>query len=112
MEHTHGVSTLIDSTAKLDFDEDQGEKELDQGDITDYQVVVESLMDAAHATRPDISYVVSARSHYTSWPISSHKNAARRVLRYLKSTADIRLHLSSSCIGNDTRIDIGNCVVG
>jgi hypothetical protein len=53
MEHTHGVSTPMDPNAKLDLAEDWGEKQLE--DIKDYQAVVGSLMNAAHATRPDIS---------------------------------------------------------
>jgi len=47
----NGIS--LDPNIKLDLAEDRGEKELE--DIRDYEVVVGSLMNAAHATRPDIS---------------------------------------------------------
>jgi hypothetical protein len=59
-EHTHGVSMLIDPNIKLDLPEDRGEKEFK--DITNYQAVVRSLMYAALATSPDMSYTVAALS--------------------------------------------------
>jgi len=104
MENTHGVSTLMDPNVKLDLAKDWGEKELD--DITEYHAVVGSLMYAAHATRPDILYAVAALSRYNSRPFTSHMTAAKRVLQYLKSTADFRLQFTG--IG----IEIGNSLVG
>jgi hypothetical protein len=86
MEHTHCVLTPMDANVKLYSAEDRGEKELD--DITDYQAVVGSLMYTPLATRPDISYAVAAISRYNSRPFTSHMTAAKRVLQYLKSTAD------------------------
>ena len=50
----------------------------------------------ALATRPDISYAVSALSRYNSRPFTSHLTAAKRVLRYLKTTAHRRLHFGDS----------------
>jgi len=102
MEHTDDVSTPMDPNVKLDLAKDQGEKELD--DITDYQEVVGSLMYAALATWPDISFAVTALSHYYSKQFTSHMTAAKRVLKYLKSTTDFRLHFN--CNGID--IDISN----
>jgi len=86
MEHTHGISTPMDPNVRMDLAEDRGEKELE--DIIDYQAVVGSLMYAARATRPDISYAVADLSRYNSRPFTSHMTAAKRVLQYLKSTAD------------------------
>jgi len=106
MEHTHSVSMPIDPNIKLDLAEARREKVLD--DITDYQAVVGSLMYAALATRRDISYAVAALSRYNSRPFTSHMTAAKRVLQYLKSTADFRLHFNAIGIG----IDIGNSLVG
>jgi hypothetical protein len=88
MEHTHGVSTPMDPNVKLDLAKDQGEKEQEQEDITDYQAVVGSVMYPALATRPDNSYAVTILSRYISRPFTSHMTAAKRVLQYLKSTAD------------------------
>jgi hypothetical protein len=78
----------MDPNVMLDLAEDQGKKELEQEDITDYQAVVGSVMYPAVATRPDISYAVAALSRYISRPFTSHMTAAKRVLQYLKSTAD------------------------
>ena len=48
-------------------------------------------MYVALATRPDISFAVSALSRYNSCPRTTHLTAAKRVLRYLKTTANHRL---------------------
>jgi len=126
MEHTHDVSTRMDPNVKLDLPEDRREKQLE--DITDYQAVVGSLMYTALATRPDISYAVAPLSRYNSRPFTSHITAAKRVLHYLKSTADVRLHFNGNRIGIGISIsisigisigigigigiDIGNSLVG
>jgi len=108
MEHTHNVSTPMDPNVKSDLAEDRGEKELE--DIADYQAVAASLMYAALATRPDISYAVAALSRYNSRPFTSHMTATKRVLQYFKSTADFRPHFDGNGIG--IGIDIGNSLVG
>jgi len=64
-------------------------------------------MNAAHATRPDISYAVATLAHYNSRPFSSHMTAAKKVLQYLKSTADFRLQFNGNGIGIDIGIGIG-----
>jgi len=96
----------MDPNVKLDLAGNCGQKELD--DITDYQAVVGSLMYAALATRPDISYAVTALSCYNSQPFTCHMTAAKRVLQYLKSTADFCLHFNR----NGISVDIGNSLVG
>jgi hypothetical protein len=58
MHNAHDVSTPMDSNVKLDLAEDWGEKELKY--ITGYQAIVGSLMYAALATRPNISFAVAA----------------------------------------------------
>ena len=59
----------------LDLAESHGEREVDP---KDYQIIVGSLMYIALATRPDISYEVSALSRYNSRPFTSHLTAAKR----------------------------------
>jgi len=98
MQNAHDVSTPMDPKAKLDLAEDRGEKELK--DIKGYQAIVGSLMYAALATRPDISFAVAALCRYNFRPFTSHLTAAKRVLQYLKSTANFRLHFSSSSSTN------------
>jgi hypothetical protein len=94
MQNAHSASTPIDPNVKLDLAEDRGEKELK--DIKGYQGIVGSLMYAALATRPDISFAVAALCRYNSRPFTSHLTTAKSVLQYLKSTADFRLHFSST----------------
>ena len=48
----------------------------------------------AGATRPDISYVVSKLSRFTSNPGDDHWKALRRVCRYLRGTSDYGIHYS------------------
>jgi len=80
MEHTHGVSTPMDSNTKLDLAEDRGEKELE--DITDYQAVMGSLMYAALATRPDISYAVWRKSRIRRSHCSFHRKLRKWRFRF------------------------------
>jgi hypothetical protein len=102
MQNAHGASTPMDPNAKLDLAEDHGEKELK--DIKGYQAIVGSLMYTALATRPDISFAVAALCRFNSRPFTSHLTAAKRVLQYLKSTADFRLHFSSSSTGSNDQL--------
>ena len=50
-----------------------------------------SLMYAVQATGPDIAFAVAALSRYLLKPYKTYMMAAKRVLRYLKSTADAKL---------------------
>jgi len=84
----------MDLNVKLDLAKDRGEKVLK--DIKGHQAMVGSLMYAALATRPDISFAVVALCRYNFRPFTSHLTAASGVLQYLKSTADFRLHFSST----------------
>jgi len=97
----------MDPNVKLDLAVDRGEKEQKQEDITDYQAVLGSLMYAAVATRQDMSYAVSALSRYNFRPFTSHLTTAKRVLQYLKFTANFRLYYTSNRIGNSIGIGIG-----
>ena len=74
----------MDVHVKLDLAASRGEREVDPKDC---QAIVGSLMYIVLATRPDISYAVSALSRYNSRPFTSRLTAAKRVLRYLKATA-------------------------
>jgi hypothetical protein len=66
-------------------------------------------MYAALATGPDISYAVAALSRYNLRPFTSHMTAAKRVLQYLESTANFRLHYTGKGIG--VGIDTDNYLV-
>jgi hypothetical protein len=96
MQDAQGVTTPMDPNVKLDLADDRGEKELDKENVKHYQAIVGSLMHAALAMRPDISYAVDALCQYNSRPFTSHMTAAKRVLQYLKATADFRLHFNGN----------------
>ena len=72
MHSAHGAATPMDVPVKLDLAKNRGEREVDP---LEYQAIVGSLMYIALAT---------------------HLTVAKRVLRYLKSTAHHRLHFSNS----------------
>jgi hypothetical protein len=58
----------------------------------EYLSMVGSLMYAALGSRPDIAYSVTALSRYNVQPLEMHITAAKRVLRYLKTTSELRIH--------------------
>jgi hypothetical protein len=98
--NAHELSAPMVPNLELDFADDWGEKELDKESVKHYHAIVGSLMYAALATRPDISYAVAALCRYNSRPFTSHMTAAKRVLQYLKATADFRLHFNGNGNGN------------
>ena len=56
-----------------------------------YSSAVGSLMYAMLCTRPDICYAVGLVSRYQSNPGQTHWKAVKRILRYLRGTADYKL---------------------
>ena len=56
-----------------------------------YRELIGSLMYAAVATHPDIAHAVTALSQFLENPGRAHWQAAQRVLKYLKGTADFGL---------------------
>lgn len=53
-----------------------------------YREVIGSLMYMSVATRPDISFSVNYASRYFDNPTAAHVQAVKRILKYLKRTAD------------------------
>ena len=64
-----------------------------------YRSLVGSLLFIGKQTRPDILSIVNQLSRFLDKPDESHWKAAKRVLRYLKGTTDLRLTFlkNSSC---------------
>ena len=58
-------------------------------DIRNYQSMVGSIMFAALGTRPDVSFAVGVLSRYNAHPLAMHVTAAKRVIRYLKTTSHL-----------------------
>lgn len=72
---------------------DTGSKDCD---ATRYRSIIGKLLFAANTVRADISYVVGVLSRYLKEPKEVHIRAAKRVLRYLKGTADVGLFYQSN----------------
>ena len=90
------VATPADMSVQLKKD-DGVSKEVDH---TIYQSMVGSLLYSAVATRPDIAQAVGVVSKFSSKPNAAHLTAVKRILRYLKGTADLSLKFVKSCNGS------------
>ncbi|KAI0991637.1 hypothetical protein K3495_g16550, partial [Podosphaera aphanis] len=88
MVDCHSVGTPLDPGTQLQ----KGKPEEQLDDPTVYQSIIGSLMYACVATRPDLAHAVTLLSQFSSCPNNSHLAAAKRVLRYLKGTADWKLY--------------------
>jgi len=92
----------------------------------EYLSIVGSLMYTALGSRPDIAFSITALSRYNVIPLEMHTTAAKRVLRYLKTTVGFQIHYrrlpnpitivgytDSDWAGNlTTRKSVGGCVFG
>ena len=63
------------------------DKESTPAEVKTYQSMVGSIMFAALGTRPDVAFAVGVLSRYKSRPLTMHFTAAKRVIRYLKTTS-------------------------
>lgn len=66
-----------------------------------YQELIGGLLFLANVSRPDISFAVSYLSRFNNNPDQEHWLAAKRVLRFLKGTRDMKLTFSNSNLGCD-----------
>lgn len=94
MTNCSPVTTPLDTHVKLA----KAPTDADTSNVSSkqYQALVGSLMYAALATRPDISYVVQMLSQYNSRPNNKHWQAAKHVLRYLKGTQSFAITYGGS----------------
>ena len=72
------------------------EEELKWQKATPYRALVGALLYLSCTTRPDISYAVHELSKNVADHRLLHWVAAKRVLRYLKGTADLGLHFTKA----------------
>lgn len=83
----HPVGTPLEVNSQL--------KRVDPADQIDetstYQSLIGSLMYGHIGTRPDLAFPVTHLSQFSSCPGKIHLAAAKRVLRYLKGTIDMKL---------------------
>ena len=119
LEAAHDAKSPMDPNVRLDntsCEDKQVDKNL-------YLSIVGSLMYAALATRPDISFCVTTLSRYNSTRLQMHLTAAKRVLRYLKHTKHHRSHYLRTQTGpltgftdsdwagrTATRKSVGGCI--
>jgi len=87
MEDANTADTMLHHKTRLDSIP-EGEPEADP---ELYRSIVGSLGYVVQGTRPDLAYAVVALSRYSSKPYTTYMTAAKRVLRYLKKTADVNL---------------------
>jgi transposase InsO family protein len=65
-------------------------------DASWYREVVGSLMYAMIYTRPDIAFVLGRLAQFMQDPAEHHASALKRLMRYLRSTIDLRIRFGSS----------------
>jgi hypothetical protein len=80
-----------------------------------YQSIIGSCMYLVTCTRPDLAYPVSYLSQFLAAPSKSHLTAAKRLLRYIKGTKDLKLSFPRSDASEITLegysdSDYGNCL--
>lgn len=92
LEGANTVSTPADLNVKMEKNDGASQP----ADQKIYQSLVGSLLYAAMATRPDIAQAVAAVSKFNSNPSEAHLTAAKRILRYLKGTANFGLKYQRS----------------
>ena len=85
--NANGVRTPLATGSVLDAEETDEPCKY----IKKYQSLVGSLMYIAGCTRPDIQFVANHLGKYMANPMEKHLCAAKRVVRYLKRTANAQL---------------------
>jgi hypothetical protein len=90
MEDSKAIATPMSTTTALDADE-EGE----HVDQKKYRSMIGSLLYLT-ATRPDIQFSVCLCTRFQASPRTSHRQAVKRILRYLCHTLDFGLWYSAS----------------
>jgi hypothetical protein len=90
MEDSKAMATPMSTTTALDADE-EGE----HVDQKEYQSMIGSLLYLT-ATRPDIQFSVCLCARFQASPRTSHRQAVKRIFKYLRHTPDSRLWYSAS----------------
>jgi hypothetical protein len=90
MEDSKAMTTPMSTTTALDADE-EGE----HVDQKEYRSMIESLLYLS-ATRPDIQFSVCLCTRFQAYPRTSHRQAVKRIFRYLRHTLDFGLWSSAS----------------
>jgi hypothetical protein len=90
MDDLKPLSTQMSTTTALDADEDGGPV-----DQKEYRSMIGSLL-YLMATRPDIQFSVCLCARFQASPRTSHRQAVKRIFRYLRYTPKLGLWYSAS----------------
>jgi len=88
---SHSFSTPLSPGTKL---RKESVALLSQQDSTLYRSIIGSIMYPMLASRPDLSYAVGAVSQFSGAPSVDHLAALHRILRYIRGSAHLQLHLT------------------
>ena len=91
MSECKPVSTPMERGFKVATAAPPADYQAAAGDIRDYQAIIGGLIFATTCTRPDIAFAVNTLAQFASNPSPVHVQAVKRVLRYLRGTADRRV---------------------
>jgi hypothetical protein len=105
MVHCKPAVTPLSTSEKLSTQ--QGES-LSTEDATKYRSIVGALQYLT-LTRPDIAFAVNKACQYLHSPTSLHWTAIKRILRYLKHTMGIGLHIRKSHVSAFLDADRASC---
>jgi hypothetical protein len=93
MKDSKAMTTPMSMTTALDADE-EGE----HVDQKEYQSMIRSLLYLT-ATRPDIQFSLCLCAHFQASPRTSHRQAVKRIFRYVRHTPDFGLwYIASSSL--------------
>ena len=104
-----GYITPTDVNVDLFRGQNVEDRELDDQQRKLYQAMIGSLMYAAQGSRPDISFAVTTLSRFNAKPLTCHMTAARRVLRYLKTTKILGLRYTRTPNNDPYALLFGRC---
>ncbi|KAK2986482.1 hypothetical protein RJ640_001005 [Escallonia rubra] len=92
MHNSEPIDTPMDKACILTIDQcPKNDDEENQMSKVPYAAAVGSLMYVMLCTRPDICYAVGMVSRYQSNPRPAQWNTVKRILRYMRGTADLVL---------------------
>jgi hypothetical protein len=106
MEDSKAMTMPMSTTTPLDADE-EGE----HVDQKEYRSMIESLLYLT-ATRPDIQFSVCLCARFQESPRTSHRQAVKRIFRYLRHTPDFGLWYftsSSLALHGFSDADLAGC---
>jgi hypothetical protein len=88
MESSNASDVPISASTRLG----EVEPHMGKADPSEYRSLVGSLQYLALVSRPDIALATSSLASFNQEPLAKHMTAAKKVLKYLKGTAELSIH--------------------